>query len=231
MTDPQLRGVPSTGLLRLLQIASPTLPIGAFAYSHGLEAAVLRGWVRDARTTAEWIEGVLLWSLGSADIPVLARLYWALERGDAPGVQKWNDWLFATRPTAELQAEDRQLGTALARLLVSLGVSEAARFSHDPRTTYACVFALAAVAWDIPLEATSFAFLFTCTEAQISAAVRLVPLGQTEGQRILLGLQPTIVRAVRDGIARKDDEIGTGLAGHAMASAIHETQYSRLFRS
>jgi len=217
--------------LRLLQIASPALPIGAFAYSHGLEAAVANGWVDGSASAASWIEGILSHSLAGCDVPVLARVYRAMERRDAGEAKAWNDWLFAARSTLELRSEDRQVGAALARLLVSLGVREAAPFCDDPLTTYASVFATAAVAWRIPLEAASLAFLLSWAEAQVSAAVRLVPLGQTEGQRILSDLQPAIERAVRGGLARADDEIGAGLAGHAIASALHETQYTRLFRS
>jgi len=158
-------------------------------------------------------------------------MYGALQRADASEVKAWNDWLFAARPTSELRSEDRQLGTALARLLVSLGLSEASSFCHDPSTTYACVFATAAVAWGIPLEAAAFALLFTWAEAQVSAAVRLVPLGQTDGQRILSALLPSIDRAILDGLSREDEEIACGMMGHAIASALHETQYTRLFRS
>jgi urease accessory protein len=90
---------------------------------------------------------------------------------------------------------------------------------------------LATCTWQIPLEAAATAFLFAWLEAQVSAAVRLVPLGQTDGQRILADLAPIVCDSIASGLARADADIAGGVLGHAMASAQHETQYSRLFRS
>ncbi|HMJ52359.1 MAG TPA: urease accessory protein UreF [Polyangiaceae bacterium] len=223
--------IATDGFVRLLQITSPALPIGAFAYSHGLERAVEFGWVHDAPTAQDWIEGVLKSTLAACEIPVLARLYRAFVDGDDAGARAWSAWLWASRPTAELQAEDRQLGTALARVLVSLGLAEADRFIDDAHTTHACLFALACARWQVPIPAAAVAFLFAWVEGQVGAAVKLVPLGQTDGQRILWHLGGALSEAVRDGLSRQDADIGGSLVGHAMASALHETQYSRLFRS
>ena len=223
--------ISTDALLRLLQITSPALPIGAFAYSHGLEVAVARGWVIDAESAAVWIDGLLTTSLGSCDVPSFARIYRAMAEEDDARARFWNDWLFATRGSAELAAEDQKLGGALGRVLASLGVRGARVWGENRRATYAGLFALAARAFDVPLETAVTAYLFVFIEGQVGAAVKLVPLGQTEGQRILSTLQPGLAQAVRDGLSLEDGDMTGSLARHVMASALHETLYSRLFRS
>jgi len=218
-------------LMRLLQMSSAALPIGAFAFSHGLERAVELGWVRDASSAEDWIGGIVASSLGACDIPLLARLYRAFREGDVARARQESAWLLATRSTAELRAEDVHLGMALARVLVALGVEEARGFTSDATASHACLFALGSAHFQIPLHAMAQGYLFSWVEAQVGAAVKLVPLGQTEGQRILGRLAPRVAGAVDDGLARTDADIAGGLAGHAMASALHETQYCRLFRS
>jgi urease accessory protein len=220
-----------TPLLRLLQLASPALPIGAFAYSQGLEAAVDAGWVSDEESAHAWIVGLLDQSLASVEVPVLARQHRAFAAGDAGEVRRWNDVLRASRGAAELQAEDQRLGGALARLLETLGIAEAAAWVNDPRATHATVFALACVRWEIPLANGAAGLLFAWAENQVGAACRLVPLGQSAGQRILSAAVAAIPDAAARGLALGDDEIGFQAARHAVAAARHETQYSRIFRS
>ena len=111
--------VPVTGvaLTRLLQLVSPALPIGAFAYSQGLEQAVASGWVTDEQSAAEWVIGLLEHAVAMLDLPVLTRLIEAWRADDHARVQRWSTWLAACRPTREARAEERQLGAALARAL------------------------------------------------------------------------------------------------------------------
>lgn len=116
------------GRLRLLQLVSPSLPVGAYAYSQGLEQAVEAGWVNDAATVQAWIGGLLQHTLCTLDVPVLLRLHAAWRASDHNAVRQWSAWLHACRESAELQAEDRQLGNALARLLSDLGIDDA----HPP---------------------------------------------------------------------------------------------------
>jgi urease accessory protein len=220
-----------TSLPRLLQLVSPALPIGAFAYSQGLEAAVTAGWVRDEGSARDWIRGLLDASLAALDLPVLARLHAAWGAGDGAAVERWNALLLASRATAELAAEDRHLGAALARLLDGLGVGGAAPFAPRTDVAHATMFALAAVRWDVPARAACEGFAFAWAEAQVSAAVRLVPLGQSSGQRALLALGDAVPAAAARALALDDDGIGAAAPGLAIASARHETQYSRLFRS
>jgi urease accessory protein len=223
-------------LLRLLHLCSPTLPIGAFAYSQGLEPAVTLAWVRDEEQATAWIVGQLRSQLGGLDLPVLKRLYEAWgehEAGeaDARGAQVWSRFLLASRPSAELQAEERHLGGALARVVSGLGLPEAAAWVGRDDVTYAAMFALAARRWGVPVAAAAQGFAFAWCEAQTSAAVRLVPLGQSAGQRILAAAGAAIPEIVARALAVTDDDVGAAAPRLAVASAWHETQYSRLFRS
>lgn len=223
--------VDDIALLRLLQLASPALPVGAYAWSQGLETAVERGWVTDETTSERWIRGLLQHSLGYLDVPVLARLHRAWTLGDKSQVAHWNAFLFAAREAAELQQEDRHLGAALIRLLHDLGIERAKPWRVAPRVCFATAFSLAATSWDIPLRETVMGYLWTWTENQVAAATKLVPLGQTAGQRILSRAAPPIVAVTNQGMTLADDDIGCALPGLGIAGALHETQYSRLFRS
>jgi urease accessory protein len=218
-------------LLRLLQLVSPALPIGTFAYSQSLEAAVTAAWITDEPTARDWIGGLLDHALTSLDLPVLARLHAAWTLDDEAAVAKWSRFLAASRGAGELRTEDLQLGSNLARLLDGLGVAGAHRWIASAQVTYASMFALAVVRWQIPLGTALAGFAFAWVEAQTSAAVRLVPLGQSAGQRILLELGARVPAAVARAAALTDDDLGAAAPAHAIASAHHETQYSRLFRS
>ncbi len=221
----------SPALLRLLQLCSPALPIGAFAYSQGLEHAVTAGWVRDEETAADWILGMLGHSLRAIEVPLLARLHAAWIADDQPAIRRWNDFLFASRATRELQAEDQRIGNALARLLVTLDVERAQAFTAEPRATHLTLFALAAATWGIDVRDASQGFLFSWCENQVGAAARAVPLGQSAAQRILSHATVNIPAVVDAGLALDDGEIGAAAPAHAIGSALHETQYSRIFRS
>jgi urease accessory protein len=218
-------------LLRLLQIVSPALPIGAFAYSQGLEQAVADGWVTDEAQAADWLLGLLGSSFATLDLPVLARLIGAWRAGDVGAVARWSAWLLACRPTQETRAEDRQLGAALARVLDAIGIDEAAAWNVRSQVTHAAMFALAAARFAIPLPDALAGYAFSWAEAVTSAAVRLVPLGQNAGQRLLMAAGEAVRDAVPRALALDDDDLGAAAPGQALASARHETLYSRLFRS
>lgn len=218
-------------LVRLLQIVSPTLPIGAFAYSQGLEQAVAAGWVTDEAEAAAWLLGLLESSLATLDLPVLARLTAAWTAGDAAGASRWSAWLLACRPTRETRAEDRQLGAALARTLGAIGIEEAARWASRAEVTHAAMFALATAHFAIPVGPALSGYAFSWAEAVTSAAVRLVPLGGNAGQRLLVRAGEAIPKLVARARTLSDEDLGATAPGQAIASALHETLYSRLFRS
>lgn len=217
--------------LRLMQLCSPMLPTGAFAYSQGLEFAVSKGWVKDNDTTKMWIQGLLENSLTYLDVPLLSRLYKAWSANDNKSILYWNDYLYACRDSKELREEDKHLAHALARLLGDLGISEAIEWKENPRACFLSVFALGAWHWKIQLKEASLGYLWMWAENQVLAAIKLIPLGQTDGQKLLSSVIEVIPDQVLIGLSLKDEEIGYTTPGQGIASALHETQYTRLFRS
>lgn len=234
-------GMPSGGpgddlaLLGLLQLVSPALPIGAFAFSQGLESAFELGWVSDEASLGDWLAGVLADGLTRCELPALARLYAAWAEGDDEALAEWDAWLAANRETAELAAEDARLGASLARLLASLDLlpeSPSRETSALPAGAgYVTVFAWTAQVRRVPVRQALLGFAWAWLENQLAVACKALPLGHTAAQRLVERLRPALVAAVDQALALGDDELGPALPGLALASALHETQYSRLFRS
>ena len=198
---------------RLLQLASPTLPVGAYSYSGGLEAAVEAGIVKDAKSAERWIGDVLEFSVLRMEAPMLLRMI------EQPS-EEWNEMFLASRETAELRAETVQMGYSLNRLLPELGVAPCA---YDT-PSFPAAYAQAVRAWGIPAREALTAYLWAWLENQVMAAVKSVPLGQTDGQKMLLALGARL----RDAGKAEPGNFAPGLA---ILSSFHETQYSRLFRS
>ena len=207
------------------------LPVGAYAYSQGLEFAVSSDWVKDDNTSSIWIKGLLENSLTNLDIPILSRLHKAWSVNDKKNVLYWNDYLFASRDSGELQAEDQQLAHALARLLGDLGIPEVMVWKKNSRVCFITLFSLGVAHWKIPINDASWGYLWMWAENQVLAAIKLVPLGQTSGQKILSSVIEIIPELVSTGLSLNDEDIGYTAPGQGIASALHETQYTRLFRS
>lgn len=232
---PPPRAAPdATALARLLQLASPSLPVGAYSYSEGLEYAVHTGWVHDAETLRTWLHDGLLAGAAHLEAAVLVRVYDAWACADPDAATRWDEWLSASRETEELRSQSENMGRALLRLLAELGptpVQEAARAWRGRRCNFVSAFALAAAGWGIAREATLTAYLHGWAANLVSAGVKLVPLGQTAGQQLLWALQDDIARAAEIAAGIDDEDLGVASWGLALASMAHETQYSRLFRS
>jgi urease accessory protein len=207
---------------RLLQLASPALPVGAYSYSGGLEAAVEAGIVKDAASAQQWIWDVLEFSMKTMEAPILYR---AMTRPEDN--KYWNELFLASRETAELRAETVQMGFSLDKLLPDLGVDKVGM----EEVSFPVAFAQAAVSWKIAPDAALTAYLWSWIENQVMAAIKAVPLGQTAGQKMLLHLGSRIEETVGQASAIEDDELGNFAPGLAVLSSHHETQYSRLFRS
>ena len=214
--------------LHLLHLSSPTLPIGAYAYSQGLEYAVEAGWVDGNRLRA-WLSDGLHLSVATLDLPVLARAHAACEVRADDAIDAWNDLLLASRETAELLLEDQQIGAALWRLLGSLGAPWLPELAQAPG--YAVAFAVACAGWGIDRDTACAAYCFAWLENQVTAATKLVPLGQSAAQALLVELLEEIDGACAAAGTVADEAIGLSCPGLALASCRHEHQHTRLFRS
>jgi urease accessory protein len=216
-------------LARLLQLASPTLPVGAYSYSQGLEAALEAGVVRDTESAKHWIGDVLDHTVARMEAPVLLRLIAAWQAGDSSRVDELNALFLASRETSELRAETVQMGYSLARLLTELG--QASDLDMIQEVSFPVAFAYAVAKWDIDSSQALLAYLWAWLENQVMAAVKAVPLGQTDGQRLLLALGERLPDVAERAARMQDDDLGSFAPRFALLSSRHETQYSRLFRS
>lgn len=224
----------SAQLARLLQLASPALPVGAYSYSQGLEAAVEAGVVDDANSAGGWISDVLTLSMAQMEGPVLLRLHDAWHADDFTAVAHWNDWFLAGRETAELRAETLQMGYSLTRLLGDLIDKNTFKIKclcDITEVAFPAAYSAATAHWQIDREDALVAYLWSWLENQVMAAVKAVPLGQTDGQKILLRLGGQLPATATRIAALSDEAMGNFTPGLALLSSRHETQYSRLFRS
>jgi len=223
--------ISNTAMLNLMRLTSPSLPIGAFAYSQGLEFACDQAWVQDEVTAKHWIAGLMRTTQTYVDLPILIHLYQAWQENEFEKVAYWSKYLLSSRESKELRDEDHYVGKALSRLLIDLDISDAKEIIDTPYVTYATAFSLAAVSWQIRQEDCCEGYLWAWCENQVSAAIKLIPLGQTAGQRMLSSLINEIPDLINIAMELEDEEIGSTAVGIGIASANHETQYSRLFRS
>ncbi len=229
--------MPESGLsqLRLLQLVSPNLPTGAFTYSQGMEWAVECGWLNNKKDTHNWLLSVLNDSLQYLELPLLIRLYEASKDSSPELFLHWSQWLFASRETFELRNEEKQRARALYSLLTKLPDSnhwpKLASYRSALLSSQIAGYALAASHWEITLKDLLMGYTWSWLENAVVVAIKLVPLGQSEGQYLLYELSADIELAVQHAMAITDDEIGASTPALAIASSLHETQYTRLFRS
>jgi len=221
----------SLAYLRLMQLVSPSLPIGGFTYSQGLEYAVECGWIKDDSALEDWLEGLLADSMTFLDLPILRRLYEAITLKENEALMYWSDYLLASRESRELRQEEVNRAKALTILLPNLGVSYDDEMANAMNITQLTPFSLAAVTWGISLHDTALGYAWSWLENQVAAAIKLVPLGQTQGQQVQLRIAEKIPQAIEVGLLLDDEDIGACAPALGILSGRHETQYSRLFRS
>jgi urease accessory protein len=221
-------------LVRLLQLASPALPIGAYSYSQGIEWMIDTRAIGDAAEAQRWIGDVLEHVVADGEAAVLWRLLAASECCDPQRFRHWSAWHRASRESRELRAETEQMGTSLVKLATDLGIlddaSVALAASVAPITLPAA-FALACRALGVRSEPAVAGYVMSWLENQVLVAVKALPLGQVAGQRMLLVLAGRIPAVVARASTLDDDDVVSFAPGLALASARHELQYSRLFRS
>jgi len=233
----------SPWLIRLMHLVSPSLPTGGFAYSQGLEWAIEKGWINSEAPLEQWLLNVIETGMTHVDIPLLQIIYQAVERQDLDAFTRAVQWVRACRETKELRDEEAHRGRAMAAIIKELGLCHAGmanaakKPNHDPwhkviSSSQLAGFAFAATLWEIPIQVAAQGYLWSWLENQVLAAVKIIPLGQSSGQRVLARLSPTIDTAVATGLQIKDvEQMGSSLPAFGLACSNHETQYTRLFRS
>ena len=215
--------------MQLLRLASPALPVGGFSYSQGLEWAVEAGWIKTEADTAGWIADLLHGPIAQFDAPLLARLYAALAAGDTQLAIELDQRFLASRETRELHDETLQMGYSMAQLFTQL--PEWGDASVLPLHTWPARYMEASVRLGLTRDAALTSYLFTWLESQIAAAIKLVPLGQTAGQRVLSQLITQMAVVVNSAPGLPEADWVSSFPALAIASSQHETQYCRLFRS
>lgn len=230
-------GVAGPALLRLLTWLSPSFPVGAYSYSHGLEYAVEAGLVQDRESLRGWVGTIAAEGSGRVDAGLLraaheavaardeADFAWALERADA--------WRASRELGVESEDQGRAFLAAVAGPWPAAGLDwargQAARAGRP--LMYPVAVGAAAAAWEIPLAPALDAYLHALAANLVSAGLRLIPLGQRDGQRILAALEAPLLEAGARARARPRGELGAATPMVDWASARHEIQYTRLFRS
>jgi urease accessory protein len=227
-------------ILHLLQLASPTLPVGAYSYSEGLETLIDWGIICDRKTLSQWLEQSLGYGAIRLEAAIMVRAYQSVSQSDITALSYWNAWASAAKETAELRSQSWQMGNSLIKLLLDLDCSNP---THDPTSlpdlasavgvpcNYAIVFGIAAAYWQIDLTAACLGYLHSWASNIIGAGVKLIPLGQTVGQQLLLELYPQLSLVTQEVLALQDRDLSSCSWGLALSSMAHETQYTRLFRS
>ena len=232
-------------LYRLLTFLSPAFPVGAFSYSHGLEQVNEDGDVHDRQSLETWLEDILRFGAGRNDTILLSEAMRAANAGDEAGFcEALNLGL------ALLSSKERHLeSTAQGNAFISAVSAAWPPASRNPAATlftrlvdckeqdasrewpYCMAVGLTAAAWSINKEAAAVGFLHAFTANIVSAGIRIIPIGQTEGQHILVSMEPIIYQVAEEALASSLDDLGTSTFLADIASMTHETKYTRLFRT
>ena len=223
----------STALLKLLQLCNSSLPVGAYSYSEGLETLCQTEAIASASELADWIRQELQHGSILVETAVMLRAYRAYLRQDYLQLVRWNDWFTASRETEELRLQSGQMGRSLLKLLSDLSedsLSLPSEFNQTP-CNFPIAFGITAAAWGIGEESAGLGYLQSWCANLISAGVKLIPLGQTQGQQVLLELAGAITDTTQIVRQWQDEDLESCSWGMQLASMTHETLYSRLFRS
>ncbi|MEA3022450.1 MAG: urease accessory protein [Alphaproteobacteria bacterium] len=224
----------SAALYRLMAWLSPAFPVGAFSYSGGLEWAVEAGDIADARTLQGWLAVVVTGGGGFCDAVLFTNAHRAAASGDDILLRETAELAAALSPSKERHLETTSQGQAfVAAAGAAWPCTALDRFAAvwEGPVAYPVAVAVTAAGHDVPLVPALHAFLHAATANLISAGVRLIPLGQTDGQRVLAALEPAIAATAARAMEMPLDDVGGAAFRADIASMRHETQYTRLFRS
>ncbi len=221
-------------LYRLMAWLSPAYPIGGFSYSSGIEWAVETGAIRDAVSLRAWLGVMLGEGGGFCDAVLLAHAHRAVQREDDKALCAVAELAAALAPTKERHLETTAQGNAFieaTRAAWPCAALDRLKKLWDGPVAYPVAVAVAAAGHGIALEVVLSAFLQAIAANWVSAGVRLIPLGQTDGQRVLAALEPLVTQTAQRALPAQLDDIGSAAFRADLASIRHETQYTRLFRS
>lgn len=223
----------SLAKLRLLQLISANLPVGGFTYSQGLEWAVEARWVTDVKQTQLWLERQISTTLTYCDLPLLQRFYHCFQTApiDCSAVKGWLTWLLSSRETFELRQEEQQRGQAFSRFMAGLPLTCPAELRPLLAQSQLAGLAWFAFQQQISLHDVQLGWCYNWLEGAVMAAIKLVPLGQQAGQALIFTLSEQFPACITQANHVGDSQLGGGSPLLSIASAAHETQYSRLFRS
>jgi urease accessory protein len=225
----------SQALLHLLQLVNSTLPVGAYSYSEGLETLVQANTIANAQTLQHWLLQELDYGAIRLEAAAMVRIYRGavcLQDSGYGNLSDWNHWLSAMRETEELREQSWQMGRSLTRLLLDLEPQiEPTIAACGTPCNFATAFAIAAHYWQIDCKTAILGYLYSWVANLVNAGVRLIPLGQTVGQRLLFDLNLPLRQTVDVILTLQDNDLNGCGWGLAIASMNHETLYSRLFRS
>ncbi|MEW6125101.1 MAG: urease accessory protein UreF [Pseudomonadota bacterium] len=234
MADGTAEAAGGVGLLPLFAWLSPAFPVGGYAYSHALEWAVEAGDVRDEDSLAAWLSDLLILGFARSDAILLSLAFDAAEAGDAQRLADVNALAVALAPSAELRLETCQQGRSfLDAVAASWPHPALARLApaFAGEVAYPVAVGTAAAVHGLPKAEVVPAFLQALMQALVSAALRLAPIGQTTGMRVLAALAPVIMALAAEIPGLGEDDLGTATFRADLGSFRHETQYTRLFRS
>ena len=221
----------SSALVRLLQLSSPILPVGAYTYSQGLEWAVETGAVNSEASALAWIGDCLEFGSARFEAVYLVHMIRAWQAQDMTRLVELDTEFIASRESTELRAETLQMGYSLVRLLVDLADFPTHHLAAFPQPGFPLAWSCAAAAWAIPVQDAVAGYLWSWAENQVMAAVKAVPFGQTAGQRLLLQLGSRLEVLAGAALQATIENSCNYLPAFSIASSRHETQYTRLFRS
>jgi urease accessory protein len=234
----------SLQLLRLLQLTSPALPVGAYSYSEGIEYLCSTGTIQTESDLCNWLKRELSFGFITTEAAIALRAYQAIMTSDISKLIYWNNWLSATRETEEVRLASWQMGQSLMKLWDRLPDSQSSTSlalcevlpkakdnSEGKGCNYAIAFGIVAASLSIDPSNVAIGYIYSWLSNLVSAAVRVVPFGQTTGQQVIFRLSADVLATSQSALQRLDSELEWCGWGVSLACANHETQYSRLFRS
>ncbi|MEM7556910.1 MAG: urease accessory protein UreF [Cyanobacteria bacterium P01_A01_bin.84] len=222
----------NNSFLYLLQLSNSNLPVGAYSYAEGLETLIDDGVIDTPESLQKWLTAELNYGAISMEAGVMLRSYTCVIKDELDTLSYWNHWLSATRESEEMRASSHQMGGSLLRLLKKIQPQILSLTENISKPcNYAIAFGITAALSQIDTQAATLAYLHSWVTNLVLVGIKLIPLGQTAGQQLLLNLQPSIISTTNKILNLTDDELSCCNWGVSLASMKHETQYTRLFRS